>query len=129
MEKTENGPLNLYKQTILCTKLLETIDELKRQGQITSTLEKKIIAKFDEIMYEEIYKYSKSKNIIKGKVTSFRNCDDIWIFYCKDIILKLDNKNEISIAKLKVIALDEELRNRNKSSNNTKYNFNPVGEG
>ena len=129
MEKNENGPLNLYKKTILWNKLIETINELKRQGQITPNLEKKIIVKFDEIMCDEISKISRNKNSIKGKVKSFRNCDDIWIFYCKDIILKLDNKNEISIAKLKIIALDEELRNRNKSSNNTKYNFNPVGEG
>ena len=40
-------------------------------------------------MCDEISKLSKTKNSIKGKVTSFRNCDDIWIFYCKDIHLKI----------------------------------------
>ena len=127
MDKNENGPLNLYKKTILCTKLIETIDELKRQGQITNTLEKKIIAKFDEIMCDEISKLSKSKNTIKGRVLSFRNCDDIWIFYCKDINLKMDNnKSSLTFTKLKIIALDEKLKKKNKPDN--RYMLNQVGE-
>ena len=127
MDKNENGPLNLYKRTIFCSKLTETIDELKRQGQITPNLEKKIIAKFDEIMCDEISKHSKTKNSIKGKVTSFRNCDDIWIFYCKDISLKIE-KNPLTIPKLKIIALDEKLKNKNNKGEN-KYSLNQVGEG
>ena len=63
---------------------------------------------------------------IKGKVTSFRNCDDIWIFYCKEINLTVDKK-QISIPKLKIIALDEKLKN--KKNENIRYNYNQVGEG
>ena len=125
MDKNENGPLNLYKKTILCSKLIETLNELKMQGQITVNLEKKIMSKFDEIMCDEISKVSKTKNTIKGKVTLFRNCDDIWIFYCKDISLTLD-KNKYAIAKLKIIALDEKLKNK---KNDMKYSLNQVGEG
>ena len=126
MENNENGPLNLYKKTILCSKLIETINELKSQGQIPINLEKKIMTKFDEIMCDEITKVSKNKNTIKGQVTSFRNCDDIWIFYCKNINLTVDKK-QISIPKLKIIALDEKLKN--KKNENIRYNYNQVGEG
>ena len=126
MERNENGPLNLYKKTILCTKLTETIDELKKLGQITPSLEKKIMIKFDEIMCAEISNISKNKHTIKGKVTSFRNCDDIWIFYCKDVILKLD-KDNMRIPKLKIIALDKDLKEKNKTGK--KYSVNQVGEG
>ena len=125
MERNENGPLNLYKKTILCAKLVESIEELKSQGQITPSLEKKIISKFDEIMCDEINKLPKTKNTIKGQVASFRNCDDIWIFYCKDITLKLDKMN-LSIPKLKIIALDENLKKKGK--NDTKYGFNDIAE-
>ena len=126
MEKNENGPLNLYKKTILWNKLIETINELKRQGQITPNLEKKIILKFDEIMCDEILKISKNKNTIRGKVKSFRNCDDIWIFYCKDINIRLDNnKKTLNIPKLKIIALDEKLKKKGKSDNR----LNDVCEG
>ena len=125
MENNENGPLNLYKKTILCSKLIETINELKSQGQIPINLEKKIMTKFDEIMCDEITKVSKNKNTIKGQVTSFRNCDDIWIFYCNNVSLKID-KESLTIPKLKIIAIDEKLKAKNKESD--KYAYNQVAE-
>ena len=125
MDKNENGPLNLYKKTILCIKLNETLQELKKQGHITPNLEKKINAKFDEIMCDEISKLQKTKNTIKGKVTSFRNCDDIWIFYCKDIHLKLEKNNNLNIPRLKIVALDEKLK---KKKEEKKYPLNQVGD-
>ena len=126
MEKNENGPLNLYKKTILWNKLIETINELKRQGQITPNLEKKIIVKFDEIMCDEISKISNNKNTIRGKVKSFRNCDDIWIFYCTEFNIKLDNnKFTLNNPKLKIIAFGEKLKKKGK----TDKRLNAVGEG
>ena len=122
-EKNENGPLNLYKKTILWTKLSEAMKEMKDQHKITENLEKKIFAKFDEIICQELAINPKGKNTISGKVASFRNCDDIWIFYCNDVSLKID-KETITIPKLKIIALDEKLTS--KSKENDKYAYNPV---
>ena len=124
-EKNENGPLNLYKKTILWTKLSEAMQEMKDQHKITANLEKKIIAKFDEIICQELANSAKGKNTISGKVASFRNCDDIWIFYCNDVSLKID-KETITIPRLKIIALDEKLKLKNKE--NEKYAYNPVVE-
>ena len=124
-ERNENGPLNLYKKTILWTKLEEAMNELKEQHRITESLEKKIISKFDEIICEELSTNSKNKYNIKGKVTSFRNCDDIWIFYCKDVTIKMD-KESLSLEKLKIIALDQKLKEKNKEGE--KYSFNQLGE-
>ena len=126
-EKEENGPLNLYKKTILWTKLAEAMQEMKDQHKITAGLEQKIMAKFDDVICQELANCSKSKNTIKGTVTSFRNCDDIWIFYCKDVTVNIENKKEtLSIPKLKIIALDEKLKQKNKE--NDKYEYNVVGE-
>lgn len=124
-DKTENGPLNLYKKTIIWTKLAETMQEMKEQHKITPSLEKKITLKFDEIICQELANCSKTKNTINGKVATFRNCDDIWIFYCKDVSLKIE-KDNITIPRLKIIALDEKLKSKNKE--NEKYNYNSVGE-
>ena len=126
MEKNENGPLNLYKKTIIWNKLTETIDELKRLNLINEDLEKKIIVKFDEIMCEEISKISKSKNTIKGTVKSYKNCDNIYIFYCTDVIIKIDNnKSSLNIPKLKIIAIEEKLKKKGKNDDR----LNKVGEG
>ena len=126
-EKNENGPLNLYKKTILWTKLDEAMKELKAQHKINTALEQRIMAKFDDIICDELASQNKTKNTIKGTVTSFRNCDDIWIFYCKDVSINLEKEKEsISIDKLKIIALDEKLKQKNKE--NGKYPLNQVGE-
>ena len=126
-EKNENGPLNLYKKTILWTKLDEAMKELKGQHKINTALEQRIMAKFDDIICDELASQNKTKNTIKGTVTSFRNCDDIWIFYCKDVSINLEKEKEsISIDKLKIIALDEKLKQKNKE--NGKYPLNQVGE-
>ena len=126
-EKNENGPLNLYKKTILWTKLSEAMEELKKENKISAGLEQKIITKFDEIICQELATQTKTKNSIKGTVTSFRNCDDIWIFYCKDVTINVDKeKDKITIPNLKIIALDEKLKLKNKE--NVKYALNQVGE-
>ena len=126
-EKNENGPLNLYKKTILWTKLSEAMEELKKENKISAGLEQKIITKFDEIICQELATQTKTKNSIKGTVTSFRNCDDIWIFYCKDVTINVDKeKDKITIPNLKIIALDEKLKLKNKE--NGKYTLNQVGE-
>ena len=126
-EKNENGPLNLYKKTILWTKLSEAMEELKKENKISAGLEQQIITKFDEIICQELATQTKTKNSIKGTVTSFRNCDDIWIFYCKDVTINVDKeKDKITIPNLKIIALDEKLKLKNKE--NGKYALNQVGE-
>ena len=126
-EKNENGPLNLYKKTILWTKLSEAMEELKKENKISAGLEQKIITKFDEIICQELATQTKTKNSIKGTVTSFRNCDDIWIFYCKDVTINVDKeKDKITIPNRKIIALDEKLKLKNKE--NGKYALNQVGE-
>ena len=124
-DKNEDGPLNLYKKTILWTKLSEAMQEMKEQNKISPSLEKIIIEKLDQIICQELATCTKSKNTISGRVSSFRNCDDIWIFYCNDVNLRID-KEVISIPKLKIIALDEKLKAKNKESD--KYSYNQVAE-
>ena len=78
-------------------------------------------------MCSEISKIIKNKNTIKGNVTTFKHCDDIWIFYCTNVTLNLE-KTKLTIPKLKIIALDEKLKKKNNKSGN-KYMSNEVGEG
>ncbi len=42
-------------------------------------------------------------------VKNYKNCDDIWIFYAENIILRTDN-DQITSEKLKVVACDKKLK-------------------
>ena len=79
MKKRKNHPMNLYKKTIFCTKLIETLNELKKKEPITPSLENKIISKFEKIMSGAINEFEKNNFIIKGKEIKYNNCDDIYI--------------------------------------------------
>ena len=55
-----------------------------------------------------INEFEKNNFIIKGKEIKYNNCDDIWIFNCKDDSLKT-KKFILTFEKLKIIAINENL--------------------
>lgn len=102
--------LTLYRRCLLGESLTSALNELKNSSKITENLETKTLEAFDKLMCDEISKRYKNKCNIKGKVTSFKNCDDIWIFYGKDVTLKSD-QNLFSAKNLKVVACDVNMKN------------------
>ena len=60
-------------------------------------------------MCNEISKKQKSKCSIKGKVKTWKNCDDIWIFYADNVALRTDSESFHS-EKLKVVAVDVNMK-------------------
>ena len=101
--------LTLYRRSLLGENLISTLAELKEARKITENIEKKTLELFDKIMCDEISKRHKNKCTIKGKVTSFKNCDDIWIFYGKDVSLKTDHELFSSMS-LKIVACDVNMK-------------------
>ena len=101
--------LTLYRRSLLGENLISTLAELKEARKITENIEKKMLELFDKLMCDEISKRHKNKCTIKGKVTSFKNCDDIWIFYGKDVSLKTDHELFSSMS-LKIVACDVNMK-------------------
>lgn len=101
--------LTLYRRSLLGENLISTLAELKEARKITENIEKKTLELFDKLMCDEISKRHKNKCTIKGKVTSFKNCDDIWIFYGKDVSLKTDHELFSSMS-LKIVACDVNMK-------------------
>lgn len=101
--------LTLYRRSLLGENLISTLAELKEDRKITENIEKKTLELFDKLMCDEISKRHKNKCTIKGKVTSFKNCDDIWIFYGKEVSLKTDHELFSSMS-LKIVACDVNMK-------------------
>lgn len=103
----------LYRRGDLGKALENALKELKNENKITDSIINKTLETFDKLMCEEISVKNKNKKCnIRGKVTSFRNCDDIWIFNGKEMILKSD-RDRLSSKALKIVACDVNLRQQN----------------
>ena len=101
--------LTLYRQSSLGKTLLEVLEELQKEDKISNEMLSKTLEIFDRVICEEISKSKKQKASIKAQVTSFNNCDDIWIFYGKNVSVTIEKSN-ITCNKLKIIACDKNMK-------------------
>ena len=101
--------LALYRQSTLGNSLFEVLQELQNEKKISETMLKKTMEVFDKSICDEISKVNKSRATIKATITSFKNCDDIWIFYGKDATIKTD-KETLTSNKLKIITCDKNMK-------------------
>ena len=119
--------LTLYRNSQIGSILTNILQEFKLNKKISEAIENKFLENFDTIICEELQNLN-NKGSIKGTVTSFKNCDDIWIFYGKNIKIKIDNKNNCDeYEKLKIVACDKNMKS---SISQKKYNniYNNVEE-
>jgi hypothetical protein len=75
------------------------------------------------MMCEEISKKQKNKSTIKGIVKDWKNCDDIWIFYVKNVFLRTEHEN-LTSEKLKVVACDSQMKSLYNETKMNKKDFN-----
>ena len=101
--------LTLYRQSSLGKTLLEVLEELQKEDKISNEMLSKTLEIFDRVICEEISKSKKQKASIKAQVTCFKNCDDIWIFYGKNVSVTIEKSN-ITCGKLKIIACDKNMK-------------------
>ena len=120
--------LALYRQSTLGNSLLEVLEELKKEKKISESMLKKTMEVFDKSICDEISKVNKSRGTIKATITSFKNCDDIWIFYGKDATVKTD-KEQLTSNKLKIITCDKNMKEQlDQDKKNYSEFYNPTEE-
>ena len=120
--------LALYRQSTLGNSLFEVLQELQNEKKISETMLKKTMEVFDKSICDEISKVNKSRATIKATITSFKNCDDIWIFYGKDATIKTD-KETLTSNKLKIITCDKNMKEQlDQDKKNYSEFYNPTEE-
>lgn len=99
----------LYRNCKIGETLKQSLKELSEAGKIPDDLSDKILSIFDTVMCEEIPKKPKNKCSIKGKVKTYKHCDDIWIFTVDNVYLRSETENFQS-EKLRVVACDYNMK-------------------
>ncbi|CAK5284793.1 unnamed protein product [Mycena citricolor] len=103
----------LYRASSIGMALTDSLDELITSGAITPQLAMKVLQVFDEAIYEKLAKTvgtgpEKAKATLKGKMKTYRNCDDVWTFWLNNVTLKVDGPQDFTVPKMKIIACKHE---------------------
>ncbi|MCJ1275767.1 Transcription initiation factor IIA small chain (TFIIA 13.5 kDa subunit) [Puttea exsequens] len=94
----------LYRGSSIGIALIDTLDELVHSSRIEPQTAMKVIATFDKSIAEVLSEKVKARMNFKGHCDTYRFCDEVWTFLIKDVNFKLDNQNNVTAEKIKIIS-------------------------
>jgi len=97
-------PYELYRGSSVGIGLADTLDSLISSNEITPQLAVRIMERYDKAVCDVLSKQVKAKASFKGHLHTYRNCDDVWTFYARNCVLKMEGNENVSVPKLKIIA-------------------------
>ncbi|CAF2591698.1 unnamed protein product [Rotaria sp. Silwood2] len=102
----------LYRNTTLGVTLQDTLEEMISQGALTDQAAGKVLSEFDRSINLALDKRINKK----GKLSTYRFCDNVWTLVLKDFNVKDSNQSQHNTAapssqippvdKVKIVACD-----------------------
>ncbi|XP_076439313.1 transcription initiation factor IIA subunit 2-like [Babylonia areolata] len=103
----------LYRNTTLGHTLQESLDELIQMGQISPQLALKVLLQFDKAINTALSQRVKSKVTFKGKLNTYRFCDNVWTFVLNNVEFREAPAAELAtVEKVKIVACDGKSENK-----------------
>ncbi|KAJ1947621.1 Transcription initiation factor IIA subunit 2 [Linderina pennispora] len=93
----------LYRTSTLGMALTDSLDELIQAGHITPQLAIQVLEQYDKSISEALANKVKAKAMLKGHLSTYRFCDDVWTFIIKDPTFKFEH-DTTSCNKVKIVA-------------------------
>ncbi|ODV60260.1 transcription initiation factor IIA subunit gamma [Ascoidea rubescens DSM 1968] len=94
----------LYRRTTIGIALTDALDNLILDQRIQPQLAIAVLSIFDKVISDQLKETIKSKLNFKGHLSIYNFCDDVWTFQIKDLDIKLDNNETLSVDKLRIVA-------------------------
>ncbi|KAH8926591.1 transcription initiation factor IIA, gamma subunit [Atractiella rhizophila] len=95
----------LYRRSTIGVALMDSLDELIQSGHINPQLALKVLHQFDRAAAAALStNQTKSKATIKGHLSTYRLCDEVWTFMVKDATFKMEGGESIKTDKCKIVA-------------------------
>jgi transcription initiation factor TFIIA small subunit len=109
--------IHLYRSSILCDFLMETLEELADEQKISQDLANKVLESFDTSCLDALRKRAAAKGQLTGKLNTYNYFDSVWQFEVCDAVFKLAPKAQGAMAsapritadKIKLICVDARL--------------------
>ncbi|RXK37532.1 transcription initiation factor IIA subunit 2 [Tremella mesenterica] len=106
----EQSYYEFYRGSSIGTALTDSLDELITQGSMPPQLAMRVLQQFDKSLTECIQKGVKTKTSVKGHLSTYRLCDDVWTFVVKQPVFKMDGHQGggggefVTAPKIKIVA-------------------------
>ncbi|KAF8913574.1 hypothetical protein CPB85DRAFT_1299463 [Mucidula mucida] len=98
----------IYRAGALGSSLMDSLDELVKEGRIPGLLADRIAEQFDRSYTGIVKRKVHNKTSIKGKLHQYNLCKDVWTFHVRDINFTAetrgDSKLKVTCPKVKVVA-------------------------
>lgn len=102
-----SGATQHYRLSLLGQDLSETLEELIANNLFDEDLKEVVLEHFGRAMTDALSNQVRSKAVIKGAISHYRNHDDIWRIFLKSIDMKIDGKGVASTALTEMIAVSK----------------------
>lgn len=107
----------IYRKTKFGECIEEGLEDMVKNSRINQDKKKKILDIFDQVICAELSNKSKDSNnrnsVIKGKVKSYKNVDDVWVFDIEGATIKQNESENMSCDNLKIIAYKKDVAKEN----------------
>lgn len=109
--------LTLYRGSKLGDALVDALEELIKEEKISGDLAMKVLTEFDQSIYEALNQKVAAKTTFKGKLDTYRYCDNVWTFIVSDATFKtnptgtgtMTNVPEVKVDRVKIVCVDNKL--------------------
>eukprot|EP00884_Botryococcus_braunii_P003735 jgi/Botrbrau1/13362/Bobra.0158s0015.1 len=105
----------IYRQSKLGDSLVEALDQMVMDEKIPGELATRILSEFDEAFLKRMGSKLDNKAMFKGKLDTYRNCDNVWTFIVSDVMFRQTHPAQVGkdvIAdRVKIVAIDTRLVN------------------
>ncbi|KAI8870719.1 transcription initiation factor IIA, gamma subunit [Ramicandelaber brevisporus] len=83
----------IYRRTTLGNALTDALDELVTHSYLTPQLAIRVLVHFDRAFADALSHRVKTRTTLKGKLRTYRHCDDVWTLIVKNITFKIEGEN------------------------------------
>ncbi|CAN8065061.1 unnamed protein product [Agarophyton chilense] len=101
------GAFQHYRLSSLGRDLTDTLDELISNDMFDSDYNDMVLEHYEKAIMDALGTQVKTKATIRGAIKHYRNHDDIWTFYLKEIDVKIDGKHVKSDQKTEMMAVSK----------------------
>ncbi len=115
--ETSNITSTIYRKTKFGECIEEGLEDMVKNNRFNQDKKKKILEIFDQVICNELSNKSRDSNnrnsVIKGKVKSYKNVDDVWVFDIEGATIKQNESENMSCDNLKIIAYNKNIGKEN----------------